>query len=678
MEQVATSGRVVDVLIGPAGTGKSTTLAGLRAVWEAEHGPGSVKGLAPSASAAANLAAELGIATENTAKWLAEADREPSRMAQAQQLRALAERLPAGLSGAVGERVAELEAEIKRWQLKTGDLVLVDEASLAGTFALDRLTAQARQAGAKVLLVGDFAQLGAVGAGGAFSMLVEDREVPAELSEVHRFHQPWEKRASTELRAGSVSAIDAYLRHGRVTGGDRDEMLAACYRGWKTDVDAGRSSLMIAQDLATVTELNRLARADRVATGQVAGDGLALSDGLVGGVGDVVVTRQNDRALRLSDGEWVRNRDRFVVVSTHQDGAMTVRRLDGDGHVVLPPAYVAAHVELGYATSAHAAQGQTVGTAHALVSPAMTREVLYVAATRARESNRLYVDVEPQPAGEEMAHGPGEALDARDVLVTIASRKGAERSAHQARAGARERATSFEQLVREHQSLVAADSAPRWEAVLQRSGLPADVLAQLRRSGEWDELLGTMRTAAEVGVDVGAVAARLVTAEPTEPGEDRAARLRRALQRSAQAIGRGRGSRKTWWPGSSPAPASSTTKALSTPCANARTPLPGALGTWPRRPSARAPPGASPSGRHRSGPWWRKRGGTASASSPPTATAGASPPGAPSGTWPTSVRSPKLPTEPGLRRRPRRQLGWAVFCRKCPRRGTPARAFGPR
>jgi hypothetical protein len=169
----------------------------------------------------------------------------------------------------------------------------------------------------------------------------------------------------------------------------------------------------------------------------------------------------------------------------------------------------------------------------------MTREVLYVAATRARESNRLYVDVEPQPAGAEMAHGPGEVLDARDVLVAIASRQGAERSAHQARAVAWARATSFEQLVREHQSLVAADSAPRWEAVLERSGLPADVLAQLRRSGEWDELLGTMRTAAEVGVDVGAVVARLVTAPPAGGEEDEAARLRRGLQRSAQAIGRG-------------------------------------------------------------------------------------------------------------------------------------------
>ncbi len=79
---------------------------------------------------------------------------------------------------------------------------------------------------------------------------------------------------------------------------------------------------------------------------------------------------------------------------------MAVRRLDGTGEVVLPADYVAQHVELAYATTAHRAQGRTVDTAHALVSPTTTREVLYVAATRGREENRLYVDtgLRPRPA----------------------------------------------------------------------------------------------------------------------------------------------------------------------------------------------------------------------------------------------------------------------------------------
>ena len=72
VEQVATSGRVLDVLVGPAGTGKTSSMAGLRAMWEQQHGAGSVIGLAPSAAAAEVLADELGIATENTAKWLTE------------------------------------------------------------------------------------------------------------------------------------------------------------------------------------------------------------------------------------------------------------------------------------------------------------------------------------------------------------------------------------------------------------------------------------------------------------------------------------------------------------------------------------------------------------------------------------------------------------------------------
>ncbi|MGO9751428.1 MAG: hypothetical protein ACLP8S_15080 [Solirubrobacteraceae bacterium] len=74
--------------------------------------------------------------------------------------------------------------------------------------------------------------------------------------------------------------------------------------------------------------------------------------------------------------------------------------------------HVAEHVELAYAVTAHRAQGRTVDTAHAMVSSATTREVLYVAATRGGESNRVYVDVayDPDPAsGHEGATPPAAA-----------------------------------------------------------------------------------------------------------------------------------------------------------------------------------------------------------------------------------------------------------------------------
>ena len=222
VEQIATSGRSLDVLVGPAGTGKSTTMAGLRAVWEAEHGAGSVLGLAPSAAAAEVLAGELGIDTENTAKWLYEHRQEAERLSRLAALRR--ELRSAGASerrrSPVRRRIAAAEAEVARWRLRRGQLVIVEEATLAGTFALDELVTAAGDAGAKVLLVGDQAQLSAVEAGGMFAALVRDRNgLAPELSDVRRFHNVWEQRASVELRAGSEEAIDAYEAHDRIVSG---------------------------------------------------------------------------------------------------------------------------------------------------------------------------------------------------------------------------------------------------------------------------------------------------------------------------------------------------------------------------------------------------------------------------------------------------------------------------
>jgi conjugative relaxase-like TrwC/TraI family protein len=161
VEQIVGSERVLDVLVGPAGTGKSTTMAGLRAVWEAEHGPGSVLGLAPSAAAAEVLADELGIDTENLAKWLHEHHRTTQRLNYINKLRYRLGRASASSRSTIELelQLEQLDGEMRSWQPQPGQLIIVDEASLAGTFALDELVDAAGQVGAKVLLTGDWAQL---------------------------------------------------------------------------------------------------------------------------------------------------------------------------------------------------------------------------------------------------------------------------------------------------------------------------------------------------------------------------------------------------------------------------------------------------------------------------------------------------------------------------------------
>ncbi len=538
VENIATSGRVLDVLVGAAGTGKTVAMAALRTTWETEHGPGSVIGLAPSAAAAQVLADDLDICTENTARWLTEARRLPERAATITDLqRNLAAAGHPRTRRSLRERITKLRAESAKWQVHPNQLVIVDEASLAGTFALDELVSQAGHAGGKVVLVGDWAQLSAVQAGGAFGMLVADRDLAPELTDVRRFHNAWEKAASIRLRVGDTAAIDAYMSHDRIQSGDRDEILDALYAGWKHDTGAGLASLMIAGDTDTVTELNRRARADRIASGQVTETGLDVIAG-VAGVGDLVVTRRNDRNL-VTGRSWVKNGDRWTVTATHTDGSMTVQRATGRGRVVLPADYVREHVELGYASTAHRAQGRTVDTAHAAVSVTTTREVLYVAATRGRTSNRLYVDTYYDPDAD-TSHLPIESQPVEEVLAHVLGNVGADLAAHTIAHREREHAESIATLAREYLTIAREAQATRWDTLIARTGLAPDQVEAVTESPAYGPLLAALRTAESRGLDVDTALPALVAQRSLVDAEDVAAVLHERVDRWTSSTGASR------------------------------------------------------------------------------------------------------------------------------------------
>ena len=220
---IVTSGRVVDVLVGPAGTGKTTSMAGVRAMWEAEYGPGSVLGLAPSAKAAQVLAADLGIATDNTAQWRSPADAcNPTGSSGSPSLPSAVTAAGHGRADDTTKLDAAIDTssatEFDRWRLQPGQLLIVDEAGMAGTFALAELAEQARSAGAKLLLVGDPCQLSAVETGGAFGLLASARPDTPTLTVVRRFIDPdgtrrdWEEHAAAGLRTGDESAANEYVQ----------------------------------------------------------------------------------------------------------------------------------------------------------------------------------------------------------------------------------------------------------------------------------------------------------------------------------------------------------------------------------------------------------------------------------------------------------------------------------
>lgn len=516
---VATSGRHVDVLVGPAGAGKTTALAALRRAWEIEHGAGSVVGLAPSAVAAEVLGDSLGIATDNTAKWTVEHRRAGESPDQTGRPFTLGDSTSAAPSAS---RHADADAD-DRWRLRPGQLVIVDEASLAGTLALDTIATAAGEAGAKLLLVGDWAQLSAVEAGGAFGMLVRDRDDVPELTGVRRFIADWEREASTRLRRGDEAVIDEYTDRGRITGGEHDAMLDAAYTAWAADTAIGKASLLIAGDNHTVRALNERARADRVASGDVAPDGVQLHDGTSAGAGDHVVTRHNDRTLSTGRG-WVKNGDRWTVLTRHDGGGLGVRRASGGPTITLPAEYVAEHVELGYATTAHRAQGATVDTAHAIVTgPSMTREVLYVALTRGRHANHAYVATDHAADACEPAGPDDPTPSAVEVLTAVMRNRGAQLSAHETMRADQEHRSSIKVLAAEYDTIARHGHATRWQALLTTAGWDTVRPEALFDTPAAGALVAALRRADAYGLDVAAELPRLASEEPLPAAADHAA-----------------------------------------------------------------------------------------------------------------------------------------------------------
>ncbi|SDO45088.1 AAA domain-containing protein [Cryobacterium flavum] len=489
---VAGSGRVIDVLVGPAGAGKTTAMNALRRAWEAAHGAGSVVGLAPSAAAATVLATDLGIATENLAKWW------QTHIDQGSSFRA-------------------------------GQLVIIDEASLAGTLPLDRVTALAVDAGAKVLLVGDYAQLQSVDAGGAFSLLVHDRADAPELVDVHRLVHEWEKTASLGLRKGHPESIDLYATHDRLRDGSTEAMADAAYVAWRADIRSGKSTVLISDSNEAVAALNVRARTELILEGRVdALHEVALHDGTRAAVGDTVITRRNDRRLYASRS-WVRNGDRWSVIGVHRNGAVEVRRWGRrwGSTVLLPASYVAEHVELGYAVTSHRAQGITTDTAHVVVAPSMPRENLYVAMTRGREANTAYIAVD-RPDVAHVGPRPGDAADvtARSILFGILQHVGAELSAHETLAAEQDAWGSVAQLAAEYETLAAAAQHDRWVAAVRASGLSHKQTLNVINSDAFGPLTAELRRAEAHFVDEVALLPRVVVARGFEDAQDIAAVLR--------------------------------------------------------------------------------------------------------------------------------------------------------
>src|SRR5690606_26013841 len=342
-----TDGRDLGIVVGYAGTGKSAMLGVAREAWEAAGY--EVRGVALSGIAAENLESGSGISSRT---------------------------------------IASMEHGWKngRDMLTARDVLVIDEAGMVGTRQLERVLSHAGEAGVKVVLVGDPQQLQSIEAGAAFRS-IHERHGGAEIGEVRRQREDWQRDATRDLATGRTGdAIHAYDRHDMVHEAQsreqaRDDLIDRWDRDRQASPDASR--IILTHTNAEVRELNEGARERMRKAGDLGEDvRVTVERGERSfAPGDRVMFLQNERGLGVKNGTL----GTIEQVSTQ---GMTVRTDDGRGVSFDLKDYD--RIDHGYAATIHKAQGMTVDRTHVLATPGMDSHGSYVALSRHRGGMDLH------------------------------------------------------------------------------------------------------------------------------------------------------------------------------------------------------------------------------------------------------------------------------------------------
>lgn len=436
-----TSGRRMDVITGPAGTGKTFTAGAMAEAWRLA-GRGAVYGVAVTSNARNQLAAASPIIEAfNFAQFL-------------------------------GHTETQRE-ELPGVTIEPDSLIIVDEATMPPTLDWDALAKRAARANAKIVLAGDHNQQGTIEAGGIFGAIAR-RYGQVQLNVAERVIHPddpepeWEADASLVLRAGGPGAVEAlreYDDHGRLHGGTFEEVTEAAARHYLAEYLGGRNVLLTALSHQECGELSRRVQEYLLRWGKIeAGAPARLAGGAEAHCGDLVLARKNTKipagergASPLINGDTIR-------VEEIGEHLVTCRRRDGwdaEGPVwgapfAVPRSYLARRGSLGYALTWQTAQGRTVQVGITVGNESRGRRGLYMSLTRGTEENHGYGYPAQQDPSES---GPLRADPEVERQRKLEREAGSE--AAQAGLDTRDPLSIFGEVARRHDDELIADEVGR-------------------------------------------------------------------------------------------------------------------------------------------------------------------------------------------------------------------------
>ncbi len=383
--EFAVAGGGLKLIEGRAGTGKSYTLAAVR---EAHEAAGyRVVGLAPTNAVAQDLKGD-GFTEAAT--------------------------VHSALFAIKNGRTA--------WDRRT--VVVVDEAAMLDSRVTGELLAEAKRAGAKVVLSGDDRQLASIERGGLFAEL-RQRHGAAEITEVTRQRVGWQRQAARDLAEGRFdSAVQAFDTHGAITWtADGDSARAALVERWKADTlaDPAASRFVFAYTNADVSQLNAELRQVRRDRGELGSPDVRLETkhGAADfAVGDRVQFTDTDKKRHIYNG------NAGVITGLDARTGQVTARLDAaagaQGREVTWAAEEFEGFRHGYAGTIYKGQGKTLDHTYLLHTHHWRAAASYVALTRQREGAQVFVSTEVARNAQQLARqmGRGEVRAASVAWAT--------------------------------------------------------------------------------------------------------------------------------------------------------------------------------------------------------------------------------------------------------------------
>lgn len=391
---VAGTNRLVTVT-GPAGTGKTTLLKVARQVLRSQHR--EMIAVAPTRKAATVAGRDIGTAASSLHALLVD---HGYRFTDDATGRTVWTRLAPGDADPVTGAVYRGP---RRYPIRIGDRIVVDEAGMVDLQAANALAQLALDTGAGIAMVGDHLQALPVGHSGAMAAAQRRSGSAVELTALHRFRDPHYADLTLRLRDPADHAEALAVARVLTTGGHvetlssehdaRERMVAA----WLEHAARGERVALVTATNAEAQQVNDRIQQERLDRGQLNPDQVAAGQhGQFLLVGDIVQTRRNDTDAGVD------NRATWTITRI-QKHRIELAAVDdsGDRHTITHE-YTAEHVHLAYASTVHGIQGETVHASY--VGPGVDAAGLYVGMTRGRAANTaLTIGSDPEAAIEQLA-----------------------------------------------------------------------------------------------------------------------------------------------------------------------------------------------------------------------------------------------------------------------------------